>query len=199
MMEVLKDLLAIADKFDKHLLLAINRVHTPWLDECMIFLTEKFVWIPLYVVIVAMLVKKFRSKVWLPLIVVALIITASDQFASGLMKPWIGRLRPCHVPELQSQLHLVKGCGGTYGFISSHAANTFALATFLTLVFSLRWFSAGLFLWCSAVSYSRIYLGAHYPGDIVFGAISGMIISYLFFQLFYYLNQKFYYNNTIRS
>jgi len=110
------------------------------------------------------------------------VIWMTDQFTSGFMKPYFERLRPCHDPRWQDILLNYSGCGGLYGFASSHAANTFALAGFLhkvggSRIPEFRW----LFLWAAIVSYSRIYLGVHYPLDILVGAIVGILISWLVF------------------
>ena len=102
-----------------------------------------------------------------------LAIVLSDQISVHAFKEVFLRYRPCHNLVLQSQVHLNGGCGGTYGFISSHAANTFALAMFLSLLFNgkIKYFTLFILVWASFVSYSRIYNGVHYPADIACGAI----------------------------
>jgi undecaprenyl-diphosphatase len=105
----------------------------------------------------------------------ALTILISDQVTSGLMKPFFERLRPCHEERLDGVIHNYGRCGGLFGFVSSHAANTFAIATFLNLKIRdnlpyLKW----IFLWAFIISYTRIYLGVHYPFDILLGAVIGV-------------------------
>lgn len=174
----------------KHLdvlvLVFINSLHTPFIDDCMLFATHRYTWVPLYIIIVLFLF--FKKKKEFPIVLLFIIgsIVCADLFASSLMKPLFHRLRPCHNQEINSLLYLIKGtCGGTYGFISSHAANTFALATFLFLFLGkeYRWVEL-LFLWAAIVSLSRVYLGVHYPADIAVGALSGILIALLFYFIY---------------
>jgi undecaprenyl-diphosphatase len=121
-----------------------------------------------------------------------LTILLADQVTSGFMKPFFERLRPCHDPRWEGLLHNYGRCGGLYGFASSHAANTFGLATFLTLTLSskvkgISW----LFVYALLVSYTRIYLGVHYPLDIVLGALVGVLAAYLSWFLVVVLKRKF--------
>lgn len=120
-----------------------------------------------------------------------LTILLADQVSSGLMKPYFERLRPCHNPELEGLLYVYGRCGGLYGFVSSHAANTFGVATFLTLILrkkqkGIKW----LFLYAVIVSYSRIYLGVHYPLDVLFGALVGVLSAYLSWAVVVILKRK---------
>lgn len=104
------------------------------------------------------------------------------------------RLRPCHNPEIADLVHTVNdSCGGKYGFVSSHAANTFALATFIGLVLKnhLKWMFLFMLIWATVVSYSRIYLGVHYPGDVLGGALLGSIIGFLLWKTLVYFNNYF--------
>lgn len=185
MLEFLKQL-------DIKLLLAINSIHTPVLDSFMIFITHRYTWIPLYGVLIAFLFVKKRQEFFMAIFFIIAAVVASDQFASGFIKPLFKRLRPCHHEEISSMLYLIDDiCGGKYGFISSHAANTFALSTFLFLWIGkeyrwLGWF----FLWAFFVSLSRVYLGVHYPSDITVGAIAGVLTGLLFYYLFRYFYQK---------
>lgn len=181
------------EQLDQELLLTINRHNTPFLDQFFYFLSNKWAMIPLYMILLLIVLREFKNKTWLIIGVVALLILASDQFASGFLKPLVMRYRPCHNLFIGPQLHLVNGeCGGQYGFISSHAANTFALATFLGLLLRLKWpkLLACLLLWAALVSYSRIYLGVHYPLDVIGGAMDGIIFGWLFYKLQVYLNDK---------
>lgn len=172
MLELLNDL-------DTRLLLWINSAHTPFWDGVMYGLSAKLIWIPLYVFLIFQLYRLYGKKVWLLLIFAGMAIVLSDWGSVQLFKNTVQRLRPCHEPALEGLLHLVKGkCGGQYGFISSHAANTFGLAFFLFGLFrtgftrKLAW---ALIVWAALVSYSRVYLGVHYPGDVLAGAVWGML------------------------
>lgn len=164
-------------EFDKNLFLELNSYHAEWLDSIMMYITETLVWLPLYLVIVFFIFKVFGKKGILILVCIALTILLADQITSSLMKPFFARLRPTHDPELENLVHIVNGYrGGRFGFASSHAANTFGLALFIFLLFrertrQVRW----IFVWALLVAYSRIYLGVHYPGDILVGAVVGMV------------------------
>lgn len=168
------------DKIDRELLLMLNGLGSPLLDQPMIWLSDKHIWIPFYALLLFFLVKKTKAQFYIPLIGIILIITICDQFTSSFMKPFFERLRPCHEPSLTDYLYLIKGCGGQYGFASSHAANSFGLAYFFHLIFK-NSYSRLLLLWAILVSYSRIYLAAHYPGDVLFGSLIGISAAYLIF------------------
>ncbi len=162
---------------DQDLLLTINQWHTPWLDPVMLLLTKTFVWFPLYLLLLYAVIKVYKKKFWITLLGAALTLTLTDRITSGWMKPYFARLRPSHNPELTGKLHLVDGyTGGLYGFASSHAANTFGLALLLWLVLRKVYpQTAWLFVWALFMCYTRLYLGVHYPGDILVGAATGLL------------------------
>jgi len=173
--------LRLLTDLDHQLLLAINHAHTPTLDRLMLFASDRYVWFPAYALLILWLVDIFRRQAWplLPLLIGA--VALADSIASKLFKPFFGRLRPCHAPGLTGQLHLPDGCGGQFGFLSSHAANSFALAVFLLLVLPgprFRGLRIAAFVWAGLLSYSRIYLGAHYPSDVVGGALVGAALGW---------------------
>jgi len=183
-------------QFDIDLLLWINHAFkSAWMDSVMLFFTDKYTWFPFYAVLLFFLYKSNTKKIWIHLIVLACCIAAADQIASGVFKPYFERLRPCNNDELRSRLLLIEDvCGGTYGFVSSHAANTFAVAVFFMLkkVFKKKVFTYLLFLWAFIVSLSRVYLGLHYPGDILCGALVGVASTYLIVWLEGVIEKKYY-------
>jgi undecaprenyl-diphosphatase len=170
---------------DKRLFLFLNSLHTPVLDSTMLLLSKTMVWAPLYLVLLIVIFRAYRLRSWIVLLTIAIIILTTDQVTSSFMKPFFARPRPSHEPSLEGLVHLVDGYqGGMFGFVSSHAANTFGIATFLTLLFRnyIPWMAL-LFLWSGLVSYTRIYLGVHYPGDILAGATVGVIVGWIGFAL----------------
>jgi undecaprenyl-diphosphatase len=141
----------------------------------MFFISGRYEWIPLYAILLGFIIRKFRWRaIWI-LVAVVIMITLSDQIAN-LLKAGVKRFRPCKDPEIGHLVHLVNDyCRSSYGFVSGHAANSFALATFISLLFGNKWVTTGMLIWAAWVSYSRIYLGVHYPGDVLGGAIIGVL------------------------
>jgi undecaprenyl-diphosphatase len=171
-------------EYDRGLLRFLNSYHASWLDPVMLILTETAAWIPLYVFLLYLVIKEYKKECWIILLGIALTILLADQITASIMKPYFARLRPSREPSLEGLIHLVQGyTGGQFGFASSHAANTFGLATFFYLVFgkTKRWI-AWLFLWAAFMTYTRIYLGVHYPGDILAGGIVGAFGGYVGFK-----------------
>ncbi len=163
-------------ELDKNLFLWLNGLHHHWVDLVMWHVSGRFEWIPLYFILLGLVIREYRYQTWVILVGILLAIVAADFITSGIMKPYFERFRPSHDPDLAGMVRILNGkTGGLYGFASSHAANTFALATFFWMVFgkkfrTIKW----LFVWALVVSYSRIYLGLHYPGDIFVGALVGI-------------------------
>ena len=169
--------------WDTNLFLFLNGIHSPFWDQFMLFVTGKWIWIPLYLFIIGWLIRKYRWKGAVLLLFIVLLITLSDQSSVKLFKQVFMRLRPCHDPVIADLVHTVNGkCGGKYGFVSSHAANTFAIAIFSLLLIKNRYYTISIIFWASLVSYSRVYLGVHFPGDIIGGAMLGMIIGYIVYK-----------------
>ncbi len=180
--------------FDQELFLALNEAHNSFFDFIMYWASDKLIWIPLYLFLLLLVFIKLRWKGVFVLIAIAALITLSDQASVQLFKDVFKRLRPCHEPLLDGMVHLVKGhCGGKYGFVSSHATNVFAIATFMSLFFreNYRYSTLALMLWSSFVAYSRIYLGVHYPGDVLGGAILGALIGIIVYKLYSWMSLKF--------
>ncbi|MBT1700678.1 phosphatase PAP2 family protein [Fulvivirgaceae bacterium PWU4] len=178
-------------ELDREIFLYLNGFHTPWLDPIMLFITETLSWLPLHLFLLYLIFKDHQKKGWLVLIGLVLTIVLADQVTSTLMKPYFARFRPSHEPALQSLVHIVNGYkGGKFGFASSHAANTFGVANFLFLLFGkTRKWIVMLFLWAALVTYSRIYLGVHYPGDILVGALVGMLSAMASFWFYRWLKK----------
>jgi len=179
-------MLELLQEIDVTLFSWINGLYSPWADELMAFVSHKLSWIPAYVILLYGIWKKWGwQQTLFILLAVGLLILLSDRISAGLLKPWIARYRPCR-PEagLGDWVHLVHHkCGGKYGFVSSHAANFFALATFMSLLFNKRRLTI-LFLSCALLTaYSRVYLGVHYPGDVIGGAILGSLLGLAVFRL----------------
>lgn len=159
--------------WDTQLFLFLNGIHSPFWDPIMVFVSGKLSWMPLYLVLIFFIARKHGWKAIWWLVAIALVVVATDQISVGLFKNVFHRLRPCHNTDIQGIMHLVGKCGGQFGFVSSHAANTFGVAVFLSLLFKNKWVTYSLLFWAVFVSYSRIYLGVHYPGDVICGAILG--------------------------
>ena len=172
-------MIEIIAKWDEAAFLWLNSFHSEALDPIVLQLTQTITWIPLYLLVLYQIYRTDpKNTAWI-LGGVMLTILLADQVSSGLMKPYFERLRPCHDPRWEGMLHLYGRCGGLYGFVSSHAANTFGLATFLTLKLGKKQKAiAWLFLYALIVSYTRIYLGVHYPLDLFFGAVVGVLAAY---------------------
>ncbi len=186
-------ILSSLNHIDTQLFLFLNGFHNSFFDVVFQFITERYSWIPLYIILSALVFVKFKWRGFILAPFIALVIISADQISVNLFKEVFLRLRPCHNPEIKDLVHTVNGCGGQYGFVSSHAANTFALAVFVGLIFK-KHFSYLLHImlvWAAVVSYSRIYVGVHYPADIICGALLGVFIALVFWKLLQFTNQKF--------
>ena len=173
--------------FDTELFLFLNGLHADWLDPVMTFISGKLTWTPFYLILLYLVIKNYKKQSVLIILGIILLIVCSDQVSSGIFKPLFERPRPCHNEAIKDLVHLPDGrCGGAYGFISSHACNVFALAVFMTNILKRYYRKIGwvMFVWASLVAYSRIYMGVHYPGDVIVGAAVGAIIGWLMFKAY---------------
>jgi undecaprenyl-diphosphatase len=178
------------ERFDQHLFLFLNSHNSPFWDQVMYNLSGRIIWIPLYLAILIALGFKYKRKFYVIVLMIIIAITLSDQF-SVIIKNIFHRLRPCHEPALEGLVHLVKGiCGGAYGFVSSHASNSFMAATLSLLLIRRKWFTYGMIIWAFMIGYSRIYLGVHYPGDVICGSLVGALVGWGVFKLYQITDKK---------
>lgn len=179
-------------KWDKELLIFLNSFHAPWLDPIMLLITKTFFWLPLYGFLIYLMFRNFKKEAWLILIGAGITILLCDQITSTFMKPFFARLRPSQDPSMIGLIHHVDNYkGGLYGFASGHAANTFGVALFvwLTLKPIYKWMWA-IFIWAALMTYTRIYLGVHYPGDIIVGATIGLGCGIIGYRTSTYLRKR---------
>ena len=178
---------------DKSLLLFLNGSDSLFLDGFFLALTETTTWIPLFLSMLYVVIKNNNARRCLILLgLTALLVVATDQFSSGFCKPFFHRFRPSQEPSLDGFVDMANSYKGSlYGFISGHATNTFAIATYFSLIFRNRRTSIILFIWAMMSSYSRIYLGLHYPGDILAGLLAGSLIALSFYKVYQLLVKRF--------
>ena len=180
-------------QYDKELFLFLNNLGTENWDTFWMIITNKLSSIPLYLLLLILCIKKLGVKPTLLIIVlVALMITATDQLAN-IFKYGFERLRPCHDETVFSKMRLVKPyCGGKFGYFSAHAANSFTIATLFSLLFKkyFKWLPFLLIFWALLVAYSRIYIGVHFPLDVITGICVGLFFGWIFFMLYRIIKDK---------
>ncbi|MDE6499099.1 MAG: phosphatase PAP2 family protein [Rikenella sp.] len=169
--------------FDQNLLLALNFDGGTVMDWIMYAISGRFIWIPFYICILWIVYARLGLRMLILFVLfVPLLITCADQTAT-LAKTYLPKERPTHFEPIMAQVHTVNGyVGGAYGTVSSHAANCFGLALFSSLLIRRRWFAWMMFVWAAVVSYSRIYLGVHYPMDILFGTVEGLFWAWVWYR-----------------
>lgn len=179
---------------DQELFLYLNSLGTPQWDSFWLFVTNKFSWIPLYIMLLYVVFRKYNWKgLLITLLGAALLVATTDQITNLFKNVLVMRLRPCYEPEVAALVRVVKGsCGGKYGFFSGHASNHFAVAVYLGLILrKYKYVLPSLLIWAGFIAYSRIYVGVHYPLDISVGAMAGSLLGYGFYQLWNYVMSKF--------
>ncbi len=183
-------------EIDRELFLFLNSLHHPWLDQLMYYMSEKLFWIPVYLLFMFLIVRVhgMRTMLW-SVLGVALVITLADRISVELFKNVFVRYRPSRNLEIGELIHIVNDYrGGLYGFVSSHAANFFGVATFIFMLLRKAYAKWAwlIFVWAALISYTRIYLGVHYPADILAGGLLGMLIGWVV----YLLMNRFIINKT---
>ncbi len=185
--------------YDRNLLLGINSHHNEWMDVVMFYISEIWICLPLFIYWVSLFIKKYEiKKVMILLFFLVALITLTDQ-TSNRVKHSVKRYRPTHNLEIKDQIHTVNDYqGGQYGFFSGHAANTFGIAMLLFLLFKEHsiLIRSSFFVWAGITAYSRLYLGVHYPSDILVGIVVGLIWGYVIYQLIQFTFKK-YFNEVI--
>lgn len=179
------------ESLDQQLFLFLNSMNSPSWDKIMHIISGKIIWAPLYIGILIYIGIKYKKKFFLILPFIILAVVLADQVSVQLFKNLFQRLRPCHEPSLEGMVHLVNGeCGGLYGFVSSHASNSFNVALISLLFIKKKWYTISIISWAAIIGYSRIYLGVHYPGDVICGSMVGALIGWSVYKLFEMTDRK---------
>ncbi len=173
------------DAIDKSLLIYLNSLHCNFFDVFMWYVSKTATWMPMTLVLLFIVFRKNSKQSLLVIFGITLTILLADQISSGLIKGLVERFRPTHNPNIENLIHVVNGYrGGLYGFVSSHAANTLGVAIFISLLFRNKILCATLIFWSTLVAYSRIYLGVHYPGDILGGMCVGFFSGLIAYKIY---------------
>ena len=187
-------------ELDRTVFLFFNHFHTLYLDQVMWVYTGKMIWFPLVLVLIYAVFRPNWKEGILAALMIILVVTICDQVASGIFKPLFERLRPTRDPDFSQYVTIVNEYrGGRYGFASSHASNGFGLAVFTALLFKRKLYTFTAILWALITCYSRMYVGVHYPGDILAGAVIGIITAFLVYKYLYLVLHRYLYTKGIYS
>lgn len=190
-MELLQPILEL----DKELFLFFNGLHNNYWDTMIILITRQETWIPFFASILYFIIKNYRSKALLIAIGLALLITATDQF-SNVIKDSVQRLRPTHDPLISHLVHIFFGKGGQFGFISAHAANSVAILVLTSRIFKNRTYYFITLAWVLMFCYSRVYVGVHYPLDLICGGLVGWLIGWALFRMVMFVENRFFFGRS---
>jgi undecaprenyl-diphosphatase len=191
------------DHIDKFLFTLIQHdTDSAMLDVVMPILRHPYTWVPFYVFMLYYGLRKGQQQAWIFISLSLLTFAVTDSLTAQIMKPFFGRLRPCYDPDMAPTIRMVIDCGGLYSMPSSHAANHFGLAAFWYFAIrtmgsgrtqskpGMKWWR-GLFWWAGIVCYAQIYVGKHYPFDILVGACTGLLAGYGVSRIFTFLWKKY--------
>lgn len=177
-------------QLDQSIFFFFNGMHNPFWDIVMTLFTKTGTWTIFYLTLLIFIIRKYRSKAFVIIILLAVAILISDQF-SVLIKESVKRFRPTHDPTIQDLVYSVNYKGGLFGFFSSHASNTFAVAVFTARLFKNNWYQVLIYSWAVLVSYTRIYLGVHFPFDILTGMLVGILLGHFTYKLLLIIENHF--------
>ncbi len=171
---------------DNNIVVAINNCQCPCIDNVILVITDFWFFVGVVCCIIAYSLRKEnfpKTILFCALLIVA--AGCTDYLCAGIIRPAVQQLRPTNPDNpVSAMLHIVHGyIGGKYGFPSCHAANSFAIAVFSALWFRRKWMAVVLAVWALLECYTRLYLGVHYPSDIVFGMAVGSLIAYIVYSL----------------
>lgn len=187
-------MLEFLNEIDTQIFLFLNSFNNAFFDKLMWIISSKTIWIPMYLGLLYLLYRKYKKESFFIFIAIILAVSLADSLSVALFKDVFKRYRPSHNLEIKEFIHIVNNYrGGSYGFVSSHAANVFALAVILNnfLKSNYRFFSLFIFSWATVVCYSRIYLGVHYPGDLLGGALFGSLIAWLILLIYNFIKRNY--------
>jgi len=179
-------------QWDQEFFLLLNGAGTKTFDSFFVFISSTKSAIPLFLFIIFLLIKKYRNSFWQGLVLILIVVSLADLTSVHAFKNVFMRLRPSHEPAIIDQIRLLVSKGGLYGFVSSHAANFFAIAAIVSTLFSERkYLPYLLYSWASLVAYSRVYVGKHYPLDIIGGAVLGIVMAKLLWAFAKKIKEKY--------